>query len=525
MRRRDVLAGGLAASGTALVAGRVGARAPVIGVRDGARPGMPYGVMSGDMLADRAMIWAASDRPARMVVEWSRDAGFRNAVRGMGPLATAASGFTAKLDLGGLPAGDDIHYRVRFADPDLSRVVSDWTAGRLRLPGAGPGIPARPLRFAFSGDEAGQGFGINAELGGYRLYEAMRAARPDVFIHLGDQIYADNPLKPEVALGGGGVWRNLVTPAKTRMAETLDDFRGNFAYNLLDANKRACLAEVPMLTMWDDHEVRNNWYPGAPMPGPMPKGPSIGTLAARARQAMVEFNPMRVARTAVIERRFSMGPLLDIFLLDARSHRGGNAAAGRATPSAGLFGARQIAWLQDGLARSRAVWKLIACEMPLSLTVRDQTPHAAPGDIEALANGHPGAPGGREVELAGLLSFLRARAIANVVFVSADVHFPAAIHYHPDRAAIGDFRPFWEIVSGPISAGTFSLDLNPPDPTFGPEVVYTAVPAPLVDISPRAGLQFFGLGEIDPASRALTLSIRDMTGQVRWSRVLEAEAG
>ncbi|MBV1689824.1 alkaline phosphatase D family protein [Novosphingobium sp. G106] len=512
MRRRDVLAGGLAVSGTALV----GARAPALIGAESARPTMPYGPMSGDVLTDRAMIWGAADRPARMVVEWSRDAGFRKVERRIGPLATVDSGLAAKLDLTGLPPGGEIHYRVAFQDPDNARLTSAWSEARLRLPDLKP----RPVRFTFSGDEAGQGFGINPELGGYRLYEAMRQVRPDFFIHLGDQIYADNPLKEEVKLADGGTWRNLVTPAKARTAETLDDFRGNFAYNLLDRNKRAFLAEVPMLAQWDDHEVRNNWFPDKAVQS----GPPIRELAAHARQAMVEFNPMRLLPgVSGVERSFAMGPLLEVFLLDARSYRGGNAEAASPKPGAGLYGERQIAWLKQGLARSRAVWKVIGCEMPLSLTVKDLMPDVPPGGIEAMANGLPGAPGGREGQLADLLSFIRAQNIANTVWLSADVHFPAAVHYHPDRAAFRDFLPFWEIVAGPINAGTFSLSLNPPDPTFGPEVVYTGVPEPLPDISPRAGLQFFGMGEIDPQSHALTLSIRDIAGRVQWSKVLEAE--
>src|SRR5262249_13750120 len=146
---------------------------------DKARPVLNRGVMSGDLLADRAMIWSAADRPARMVVEWSRDPGFARAQRRNGPLATPDNDLTARLDLTGLPPGEEIFYRVAFHDPDSEKAISDWTTGRLRLPSA----TARPLRFAFSGDEAGQGFGISPEFGGYRMYETMRRAKPDFFIH------------------------------------------------------------------------------------------------------------------------------------------------------------------------------------------------------------------------------------------------------------------------------------------------------------------------------------------------------
>ena len=83
----------------------------------------------------------------------------------------------------------------------------------------------------------------------------MRAVGPDFFIHQGDQIYADGPLQESVTLDDGTVWHNLVVPAKAKVAASLADFRGNFAYNLLDANKRRFAAEVPFLVQWDDHET------------------------------------------------------------------------------------------------------------------------------------------------------------------------------------------------------------------------------------------------------------------------------
>jgi alkaline phosphatase D len=474
---------------------------------------MPYGVMSGDVLADRAMIWGAADRPGRMLIEWSRDPDFRAVERRQGPLATPATGLTAKVDLSGLPEGETIHYRVAFQDPDDMRVIGDWTKGRLRLPGAKP----RPIRFTFSGDEAGQGFGINPDHGGYRLYEAMRRMQPDFFIHQGDQIYADGPLKEEVALPGGAVWHNIVTPAKARIATSLADFRGAFAYNLLDDNKRRFLSDVPTLVQWDDHEVRNNWYPDKVVSS----GPAMHDLAAWSRQAMLDYNPMRIRPGAAgIQRSFAMGPLLEVFMLDERSGRGGNAAAAAVTPGAGIMDTDQAAWLKRGLLRSKAVWKLIASDMPLSLTVPDLNRDVAPGGIEAIANGQPGAPGGREAQIADILSFIKANNIANTIWISADVHYAAAIHYHPDRSATGDFLPFWEIVAGPINAGTGNLTMNPLDPTFGPKVLFATVPDPIADSSPLAGLQFFGMGEIEPDSGKLSLSIIDAEGRTVWNNSL-----
>jgi alkaline phosphatase D len=220
MNRRDMIKSGVALSSIALFGGR----APAILAANSARPVLPWGVMSGDPVSDRAMIWAASDRPSQMLVEWSVEPDFRRVVRRTGPIATPGSGLAAKLEIAGLPKDSEVHYRVAFQNADEPRAVSEWTHGRLRL----PNDTRRRLRFTFSGDEAGQGFGIDLDRGGYKLYEAMRRMKPDFFIHQGDQIYADGPLQETVALPGGGRWRNVLTAAKTQVASSLDDFRGHW---------------------------------------------------------------------------------------------------------------------------------------------------------------------------------------------------------------------------------------------------------------------------------------------------------
>lgn len=60
----------------------------------------------------------------------------------------------------------------------------------------------------------------------------------------------------------GRVWRNITSEAKSKVAETLDEYRGNYRYNLMDENVRRFNAEVPQIWQWDDHEVVNNWSPG-----------------------------------------------------------------------------------------------------------------------------------------------------------------------------------------------------------------------------------------------------------------------
>ncbi len=101
------------------------------------------------------------------------------------------------------------------------------------------------VSFAWSGDTAGQGWGIDENRGGMRTYRTMLDNRPDFFIHSGDHIYADCPVERELKLPDGEIWRNIVTEEKSVVAHTLEQFRGNYKYNWLDDNFRAFHAAVP----------------------------------------------------------------------------------------------------------------------------------------------------------------------------------------------------------------------------------------------------------------------------------------
>ena len=528
-KRRLVLRTAVATTGLALT-GRMSqvlaeGQAPAIITREGNRPQLPYGAMSGDITADRAIVWSRSDRPARLIVDYAPNENMKGARRIMGPAAMESTDYSARVDLAGLPSGQTIFYRAQFQDLENPGVYSEPVTGRFATaPGA-----RRSLTFTFSGDEAGQGWGINEAWGGYRVYEAMRKMNPDFFIHSGDQIYADGPIQAEMKLEDGSMWKNLVTPAKSKVAETLEDYRGNFAYNLLDANKRRFAAEVPFLVQWDDHEVRNNWYPGQQI-GEAEKRyqmRSASLLAARARQAMFEYNPMRFdpVDPERVYRKFHYGPMLDVFMLDERSYRGPNTPNQQTVMNeeSAFLGSAQMEWLKTSLKQSKATWKAIASDMPLSLVVPDLNPDVPKGTFEAWANGDDGPPSGRELEVAELLRFIKRNKIRNVVWFTADVHYAQATRYDPANARFTDFRPFWEFVAGPINAGTFGP--NALDRTFGPELKFVSVPADnKQNRSPAAGQQYFGATRIDGKTQVMRVSLHDLEGRELYAVDLNPEA-
>ena len=488
--------------------GQEPANGPAVLVPDRARPAIPCGVASGDVNGRSAVVWSRTDRPARMVVEWSTTDSFQNSHRVDGPAALPEDDFTARVVLPDLPPGQTISYRVTFRDLGSPKVASHPVSGSFRTPSAEGG----DVLLAWGGDTAGQGWGIDASRGGMKIYEAIRRCRPDVLLHSGDHIYADNPILAEIPLDDGSTWKNLVTEETSKVAETLAEFRGRYRYNLRDEHLRRLYAEVPLLAQWDDHEVLNNWYPGENLAeDPRYAVKSVDLLAARSRRAFFEFTPIRsnpINRDRIY-RAVSYGPMLDVFLLDQRSYRGPNSAnlQDAPGPETAFLGAEQLRWLKRRLKASPARWKVLASDMPIGLVVRD-----GPSAFEAVANADPGPPRGRELELADLLRFLKEESIRNVVWLTADVHYAAAHRFDPSSARFVEFDPFWEFVAGPLHAGTFGPVAL--DPTFGPVEMFCSVPRHLKpNRPPSEGLQFFGLAHVDGENGAMTVSLHDREGE------------
>jgi alkaline phosphatase D len=476
------------------------------------RPVITHGIQSGDVSVDSGVVWARADRPSRMLVEVATTDSFKAIRSAVFVDALPVTDFTAKALIEGLPAGQDIFYRIAFQDHSFPAVLSEPQVGRFRT----APTERRAVSFTWSGDTAGGGWGIDLSRGGMRAYRTMLSSRPDFFVHCGDHIYADCPISAHQKLPDGRMWNNIVTEEKSKVAETLTEFRGNYKYNLLDRNLRAFNAEVPIFALWDDHEVTNDWVPGAPVRGRGYVERSILALSARGSRAFREFMPIResLAEAGRVYRKIPYGPLLDVFMLDMRSYRGGNSR--RLTsygPDAYLLGPTQTAWLKRELMGSKATWKVIAADLPIGVISED-----------AIGQGD-GPPHGREVEIADLLAFIKHAGIRNTVWITADMHYTAANYYDPNRAVFQDFEPFWEFISGPLHAGTW-----PPqelDNTFGPRAVYQKGCSKDQDenLAPCFGLQFFGHVAIDGATEVMTVTLKDVDNHDLWSTRIEPKSG
>jgi alkaline phosphatase D len=463
------------------------------------RPRIACGIQSGDVDAGSAVIWSRADRPSRMRVEYSTVESFATILGVASRDARPEFDFTSKLLLDDLPAGQRIFYRVRFEDI-ATGLSGESRVGHFRTPSRG----RESVSFVWSGDTAGQGWGIDESRGGYRSYRTMRENHPDFFIHSGDHIYADCTIPATQALPDGGIWRNIVTEEKSTVAQTLRQFRGNYKYNWFDDNLRAFHAEVPMFAQWDDHEVTDDWSPGTVDESGVDEA-GASRLVARARRAFFEYMPIREIpeQAGRVYRKISYGPLLDVFMIDMRSYRDSTWNSGDG--DAFILGAAQLAWLKRELAASNAVWKVIAADLPIGIVSQD-----------AVALGD-GPPERREHEIADLLSFLKRAGVRNTVWLTADMHYTAAHYYDPNRAVFSDFEPFWEFVSGPLHAGTWSPGKL--DNTFGPAALYQKGCSAEQDdnLAPCFGLQFFGRVDIDGRSGIMTVTLKDADNRDLWS--------
>ncbi len=430
---------------TAGLAGILKARvAPAAIAADSTRPLQSWGLQIGDVMDDRAIIWSRADRAARLIVEWSRDESFNRSTVIRGPHALELSDYTGRVDLTGLPADADIFVRTYFENLDLEKARSEAVTGNFRTPPS----HRRDVRFVWSGDTAGQGWGINLGFGGMKIYEAMRRAKPDFFIHSGDTIYADGPMLDSVAdPSSGTTWTNAFlneVPEKRKVAETLKEYQRAHLYNRYDLNVQRFSSEVPQIWQWDDHEVTNNWSDSKVLPAAYTEQ-RVQTLVGNATRAFLDYAPMRpfsAVESERVYRHIPYGRDLDVFVLDMRSYRGPNSF--NRQPHAGddtaFLGAAQLAWLKRKLKDSCATWKVIAADMPIGLLVPDGTDAQGRAQFEAIANGD-GPVLGREFEIADLLRFIKREDVVNTVWLTADVHYCAAHYYDPGKAQFRDFDP------------------------------------------------------------------------------------
>ncbi len=448
-----------------------------------------YGVAAGDQTDTSFIAWTRT-LAATADLQVATNSTFTPVLQTIpGLVPNALRDNTIKTEVTGLTASTQYYYRF-VSGSDTSRT------GRVRT--APVPTSTASANFVFTGDS-------NAFFKPFSVLEGITRDDPELFLYIGDTIYSDD------------------TRSGTGEAMTLADYRGKYAENRDDAALRDLMASVGTATMWDDHEVTNDFY-GSPFG-------AFGAQILAGNEAYREWMPIREdgGDPMQLYRSVKWGDLAEFFLIDCRQYRDPqayvtepaclNMGEPEVIPPAGAcmseindpgrtyLGAAQKAWLKSALAASTAKWKFIMngpVLMNLTFLPYDRWE-------------------GYAAERTELLEFIRNPDgntmtddhLTNVVVLSTDIH--AAI-YNPsvtNPGPAGGAIP--EIVAGAIGMDAIYRELPP--------VILPFVPS-LPGLFPA--IQFFDIDRrnyvhIAASTTQATFTYRDNTGSVLKTIVLTAE--
>jgi len=348
-RRAFLRLAGKTGAALPFLCGPSGCALPTAGIFDG-NTGLSLGTVAGDVTPDGAVVWLRAEPGSSVSLQYGKDPALAASASTPAIQVASENDYTAKIMLGGLEPASVYYYRAAVAGRKPGPIVRFVTA-------PAPD-DAAIVKFCFGGD-------TRESYKPFAIMDAIRAMRPNFFVHLGDTIYADR----------GGA------------ASRLPEFWAKYRANRDDAASQRFFSETSVYVVWDDHEVADNYEPNHP-------------LAAVGQRAFLDYWPLRpdAAEPNRIYRSFRWGKALELFFLDTRQYRD------RAHET--MLGRRQKEWLFDGLVSSSTMFKIIATSVSLYGGGRDRW------------DGFPN-------ERAEMLRWIRDKNIKGVVFISADLHSAA----------------------------------------------------------------------------------------------------
>jgi alkaline phosphatase D len=409
------------------------------------RRGFTHGVASGEPTGDSVLLWTryVADSDTRLTAELSASPDFAKPVAGGSVTASGARDHIAKLTVSGLKPDSWYFYRFVAADGSTS------PTGRTRT------LPTGATR-AFN---IGVFSCSNLPFGWFNAY-AHAAARNDIdlAVHTGDYLYEYGldvyPTRGQALLG------RSVQPDHEMV--TLADYRLRYSSYRMDADLQRLHQVVPMVAMWDDHEITNDaWREGAQNHQSETEGDYM-TRRRIAEQVYREWMPVAdLAPADPLWRSYQIGDLATLIRTESRlSGRdkpvelaealagGGDMAAALARfrdekwvdPSRRMLGEDQARWLGAQFKASKAagtrwqVWaqQCVMGSLKLPLETANWVPKDAPEIVRrrsaaGLAASKAGLPfnmdawDGYPVQREALLKSAQA-ADADLVVLSGDSH-------------------------------------------------------------------------------------------------------
>ncbi len=329
-----------------------------------------YGVVSGDPTQTQVIIWTRVTTAASYVdVTWqvSRSEDF-STVEQSGTFTTDTSrDFTVKVDVQNLNPSTQYYYR--FMVGETTSIVGMTQT----LPEGG--VDKASMAVVSCANYPAGYFNVYKEILKQHQTESF-----DVVLHLGDYIYE---------YGAGGYASEDAArlgrePSKGTECITLDDYRKRYAQYRQDQDLQALHAALPMIAVWDDHELANDaWKNGAE--NHQDNEGSFVDRRAAAAAAWTEWLPVRenTFSNMLIYRQFSFGDLINLMMLDTRlvgrdqpldyfslnaptmDSIGGLVAQSRSADRE-LLGTEQLAWLMNAFNSQDAKWNVLGQQVLMS---------------------------------------------------------------------------------------------------------------------------------------------------------------
>jgi phosphodiesterase/alkaline phosphatase D-like protein len=457
-----------------------------------------FGVAAGDATDSAFVAWTRTDGPGAVTIDVATDPDFTMIVHTDSLTPDGPADNAVKTDVTGLSA--DTQYYYRFTQGGQTS-----RTGRIRTAPSSGG----PITFAFTGDS-------NAFFKPYAVLEEITSADPDLWLYIGDTIYGDDDRS------GTGV------------ATVRSDYHVKYKENRSDRALRDLMANVGTVSMWDDHEVTND-FAGT--------DPGVQVQMGEGNQAFRDYMPIREdgGDSEQLYRSFRWGDVAEFFLLDARQYRSLSAFQSEATcgegecdvtgdpcsvdsdcdpfqlgqtcinigpvllpshpdcvaeindPGRTYLGATQLQWLKDGLQNSTATFKFVM-NGPL---------------LSALLFQPYDRWEGYDAERQDLLDHVTNQGIDNVIFLSTDIH--AAIIN--DAVSGTTIR---ELVAGAIGMDPIFRELPP-----AVEAVVSSLPGLFPSIS-YFDIDRFTVATATVTSTQATFEYRDGSGQLLKTEVIAA---
>ncbi len=329
-----------------------------------------HGVASGDPTQTQVIIWTRVTTAASYVdVSWqvASDMEFLNVVQSGVFTTDTGRDFTVKVDVQNLNANSQYYYRFMVGEM-MSEVGQTQT-----LPE--DGVDKASMAVVSCANYPAGYFHV------YREILNQHEQSPfDVVLHLGDYIYE---------YGAGGYASEDAAalgrePSKGAECITLDDYRKRYAQYRQDADLQALHAKLPMIAVWDDHELANDTWKNGAENHQDDEGSFIDRRAAAAA-AWTEWLPVRenTFSNMLIYRQFSFGNLVNLMMLDTRlvgrdkpldyfslsaptmEAIGGLVAQSRSADRE-LLGTEQLAWLMNEFNTHDAKWNVLGQQVLMS---------------------------------------------------------------------------------------------------------------------------------------------------------------